>query len=130
MKKYLIIIILFYNSEISTLSFAEEINLPQLIQNQYQTILSFKGSFKQTSFRISSQSLARKAEGEVFYKRPGKMKWLYKKPEEQLLITNGITVWLYDAVLENVTIQKLEKLTDGTVLSFLLGPNIIIYYIL
>ena len=30
-------------------------------------------------------------------------------------------MWLYDTLLENVTIQKLEKLTDGTALSFLLG---------
>jgi outer membrane lipoprotein carrier protein len=30
-------------------------------------------------------------------------------------------LWLYDTLLENVTIQKLEKLTDGTALSFLLG---------
>ena len=33
----------------------------------------------------------------------------------------GETLWLYDTLLENVTIQKLEKLTDGTALSFLLG---------
>jgi len=38
-----------------------------------------------------------------------------------LLVTNGETLWLYDTLLENVTIQKLEKLTDGTALSFLLG---------
>jgi len=121
MKKYLLIIIFFCHGEFSTLSFAEDLTLPQLIQNQYQTIHSFKGYFTQTSFRLNSQTIQRKAEGEIFYKRPGKMKWVYKKPEEQLLITNGITLWLYDTVLENVTIQKLEKLTDGTALSFLLG---------
>ena len=55
------------------------------------------------------------------YKRPGKMRWLYEVPEEQLLVTNGETLWLFDPLLENVTIQKLEKLTDGTALSFLLG---------
>jgi outer membrane lipoprotein carrier protein len=49
------------------------------------------------------------------------MRWLYAPPEEQLLVTNGETLWLYDTLLENVTIQKLEKLTDGTALSFLLG---------
>ena len=30
-------------------------------------------------------------------------------------------MWLYDPLLENVTIQKLEKITEGTALSFLLG---------
>ena len=37
------------------------------------------------------------------------------------MVTNGKTLWLFDPLLENVTIQKLEKLTDGTALSFLLG---------
>ena len=49
------------------------------------------------------------------------MRWKYYAPEDQLLVTNGETLWLYDTLLENVTIQKLEKLTDGTALSFLLG---------
>ena len=30
-------------------------------------------------------------------------------------------MWLYDPLLENVTVQKLEKITEGTALSFLLG---------
>jgi outer membrane lipoprotein carrier protein len=37
------------------------------------------------------------------------------------LVTDGDTVWLYDPLLENVTIQKLTKVTQGTALSFLLG---------
>ena len=49
------------------------------------------------------------------------MRWLYETPEEQLLVTNGQTMWLFDPLLENVTVQKLEKITEGTALSFLLG---------
>ena len=49
------------------------------------------------------------------------MRWLYEAPEEQLLVTNGQTMWLFDPLLENVTVQKLEKITEGTALSFLLG---------
>ena len=49
------------------------------------------------------------------------MRWLYEAPEEQLLVTNGQIMWLFDPLLENVTVQKLEKITEGTALSFLLG---------
>ena len=121
MKKYLLILSFFIISVFSGQNLVGEDNLLQLIQTQYQSILSFSGHFRQTSFRENSESAPRKAEGEVSYKRPGKMRWLYYAPEEQLLITNGETLWLYDTLLENVTIQKLEKLTDGTALSFLLG---------
>ena len=120
MKKHLLILSFFLGG-ISAETLSGEANLLQLIQIQYQSILSFSGHFTQTSFRVNSETPPRTAEGEVSYKRPGKMRWLYAAPEEQLLVTNGKTLWLYDTLLENVTIQKLEKLTDGTALSFLLG---------
>jgi outer membrane lipoprotein carrier protein len=36
-------------------------------------------------------------------------------------VTDGQTVWLFDPLLENVTVQKLDKVTQGTPLAFLLG---------
>ena len=100
---------------------AEEKDLLHLIQKQYQSIQSFSGRFIQSSHRVDTETGPKKAEGLVSYKRPGKMRWLYEAPEEQLLLTNGQTMWLYDPLLENVTVQKLEKITEGTALSFLLG---------
>ena len=100
---------------------AEEMKLLRLIQKQYQSIRSFSGRFIQTSHRADTEIGPKKAEGLVSYKRPGKMRWLYEAPEEQLLVTNGQTMWLYDPLLENVTVQKLQKITEGTALSFLLG---------
>ena len=100
---------------------AEEKDLLQLIQKQYQSIRSFSGRFIQSSHRADTGTGPKKAEGLVSYKRPGKMRWLYEAPEEQLLVTNGQTMWLFDPLLENVTVQKLEKITEGTALSFLLG---------
>ena len=105
---------------VSGQSVSKETDLIQMIQDQYQSIQSFSGHFVQTSYRNNTETV-RRAEGLVSYKRPGKMRWLYEVPEEQLLVTNGETLWLFDPLLENVTIQKLEKLTDGTALSFLLG---------
>jgi len=100
---------------------AEERDLLHLIQKNYQSIRSFSGRFMQSSHRADTETGSKKAEGLVSYKRPGKMRWFYEAPEEQLLVTNGQTIWLYDPLLENVTVQKLEKITEGTALSFLLG---------
>ena len=86
-----------------------------LIQNRYQSISSFSGQFIQTSFRNDADSLPVVAEGKVSFLRPGKMRWEYQIPEEQLLVTDGETVWLYDPLLENVTVQELSRIT------FLLG---------
>ncbi len=121
MKKYSFLLISWLLCGFSGQSLAKETNLLQLIQTQYQSLQSFSGHFVQTSHRANSETTPRKAEGTVSYKRPGKMRWLYAPPEEQLLVTNGETLWLFDPLLENVTVQKLAKLTDGTALSFLLG---------
>ena len=121
MKYFWILLIFLFFSRSADLSFAEEKDLLLLIQKQYQSISSFSGRFIQSSHRADTEKMQRKAEGIVSYKRPGKMRWLYKAPEEQLLVTDGHTIWLYDPLLENVTVQKLEKITEGTALSFLLG---------
>ena len=102
-------------------SIEEEKELLPLIQKQYQNIRSFSGNFIQSSHHAETKTGPKKAEGLVFYKRPGKMRWLYEEPEEQLLVTNGQKMWLFDPLLENVTVQKLEKITEGTALSFFLG---------
>ena len=121
MKNFWIILIyLFFLVSVSQ-PVAEEKDLLQLIQKQYQSIRNFSGNFIQYSHRTDTETGPKKAEGLISFKRPGKMRWLYEAPEEQLLLTNGQTMWLYDPLLENVTIQKLEKITEGTALSFLLG---------
>src|SRR3970282_1683949 len=58
---------------------------------------------------------------QIAYLRPGKMRWNYEPPNEQLVVTDGKTVWLYDPLLENVTVQPVEGGTRGTPLAFLLG---------
>ena len=117
---WLILIYLLFLGSVSQL-IAEENDLIEIIQKQYQSIRSFSGRFKQSSHLADTETGPKIAEGLVSYKRPGKMHWLYESPEEQLLVTNGQTIWLYDPLLENVTVQKLEKITEGTALSFLLG---------
>ena len=89
------------------------------IQKNYQSIEGFSARFTQEDQRING--LTKKAGGTVAYLKPGRMRWEYLPPEEQLLVTDGETVWLYDPLLENVTVHPLGKLTQGTPLAFLLG---------
>ncbi len=103
-------------------SAAAESNVLDHIQQRYQEISSFEGKFVQQNYAIQNKNL-RSASGVIMYIRPGKMRWEYQKPDEQLLVTDGITLWLFDPLLENVTVQALEKVTQGTPLSFLLGAG-------
>jgi outer membrane lipoprotein carrier protein len=93
--------------------------LLQRIQTRYQQTGSFTARFVQVDQRAEAEK--RRAQGSVRYKRPGRMRWHYESPDEQLLVTDGETLWLYDPLLENVTIQRIERVAPGTVLAFLLG---------
>jgi outer membrane lipoprotein carrier protein len=42
-------------------------------------------------------------------KRPGLFRWHTDAPAEQVLVSNGQKVWLYDPDLNQVTIQVLDK---------------------
>ena len=121
MKKIFFFCCIFLLYELSSQTLSKESAIIKLIQLQYKSISSFSGEFVQISYNRNSEILPKKAEGIVSFKRPGKMRWLYSVPEEHLLVTNGKTLWLFDPLLENVTVQKLEKIASGTALSFLIG---------
>lgn len=91
------------------------------IQRTYQALHAFQAHFAQTDRQRDGDT--QQAAGEVSYLKPGRMRWEYAPPNEQLLVTDGSTVWLYDPLLDNVTVQPLADLTQGTPLAFLLGAG-------
>jgi outer membrane lipoprotein carrier protein len=78
--------------------------LTQLL-NQAQTITA---RFSQLTLDGSGTQLQETA-GQLALKRPGLFRWHTDEPMEQLLVSNGEKVWLYDPDLEQVTIQALDQ---------------------
>lgn len=78
--------------------------LTQLL-SQAQTLT---GRFSQLTLDGSGTQLQETA-GELALKRPGLFRWHTDAPMEQLLVSNGDKVWLYDPDLEQVTIQTLDQ---------------------
>ncbi|KXF33057.1 outer membrane lipoprotein carrier protein LolA [Pseudomonas aeruginosa] len=73
--------------------------------NKAQTLTA---RFSQLTLDGSGARLQETA-GQLSLKRPGLFRWHTDAPNEQLLISNGEKVWLYDPDLEQVTIQKLDQ---------------------
>jgi len=73
--------------------------------DQAQTL---SGRFSQLTLDGSGTQL-QEASGEMALKRPGLLRWHTDAPMEQLLVSNGRKVWLYDPDLEQVTIQALDQ---------------------
>jgi outer membrane lipoprotein carrier protein len=54
----------------------------------------FSARFFQVS-TIKDMKIEDTASGSILVKRPNKMRWEYEKPEKQIIITDGIQLWIY-----------------------------------
>lgn len=52
--------------------------------------------------------------GTFEFLRPNRFKFLYKKPFEQTIVSDGQTLWLHDMDLNQVTARKLAQVLNGT----------------
>jgi len=52
--------------------------------------------------------------GSFEFLRPNRFKFLYKKPFEQAIVSDGQTLWLHDVDLNQVTARKLAQVLNGT----------------
>ena len=69
--------------------------------------------------------------GLLKFQRPGKFRWHYKKPFEQLIVSNGETLWIYDKDLEQVIIRSISGSFGSSPAALLAGSDEIdSYYIL
>jgi len=85
---------------------------------QLQVIKGLSGTFKQTQTDSEGEFLS-DAEGEFFIARPGNLYWKTILPFEQLLVSDGESLWLYDEDLEQVTISPVgEQLKNSPAIIF------------
>lgn len=76
-------------------------------------VSSYQANFTQVQtdergLKIQSSS------GTMALSRPGKFRWQYAAPAEQLIVTDGSTLWLYDQDLKQVTVRPAEEALQGT----------------
>lgn len=66
------------------------------------------GTFSQLTLDSTGTQL-QEAAGSMVLQRPGLFRWHTNPPMEQLLVSNGEKVWLYDPDLLQVTVQKMDQ---------------------
>ena len=80
-----------------------------------------KGSFVQ---RVVSRSKASQpTSGDFIFARPGRFRWSYTKPYEQLLVADGDKLSIYDKDLNQVTVKKLGDALGSTPAAILFGSS-------
>ena len=81
-----------------------------------------RGEFAQQVTRGSAQA-APPSSGTFFFERPGKFRWTYAKPYEQVLVADGERLFLYDKDLNQVTVKKVTAALPASPASILFGGN-------
>ncbi|MCB6185235.1 outer membrane lipoprotein chaperone LolA [Leeia sp. TBRC 13508] len=88
---------------------------------------SFLGNTQTVSSTFSQVVQGKKktntSTGTFELQRPGKFRWEYLKPYQQLIVSDGKKVWVYDADLEQVTERKLDQALGDTPAALLSGSN-------
>lgn len=83
---------------------------------------SLRAEFHQT-VSGSRKSTKQEASGNVLIQRPGKFRWIYSKPYEQLVVGDGVKLWLYDKDLAQVTVKRLDQALGSSPAALLAGSN-------
>ena len=67
--------------------------------------------------------MLQQATGTMQFSRPGKFRWEYNKPYEQIIVGDGSRLWIYDKDLNQVTVRKLDRALGSSPAALLAGSN-------
>jgi outer membrane lipoprotein carrier protein len=93
---------------------------------RYKTFLngtqSARAQFEQKVYDRSGK-LTQESRGNFVFQRPGRFRWVYDKPVDQVIVGDGQRVWIYDRQLNQVTVRKLESALGSTPAALLAGAS-------
>jgi outer membrane lipoprotein carrier protein len=92
------------------------------LKNFMQNTRTFRAEFSQTVLDRSGR-VVQKGNGTMQFERPGKFRWVYEKPYEQLIVGDGDRIWFYDHDLDQVTVRKLDIAIGSTPAALLAGDS-------
>ena len=75
------------------------------LQGKYRTVRDFSADFVQT-YRGGVLNRQLKDSGRVMVRKPGKMRWEYKTPEEKLFVSDGTSIYWYTPQDKHVEIRR------------------------
>ena len=81
-----------------------------------------RGSFEQKVYDRDRRP-TQESKGSFVFNRPGKFRWVYDKPVDQVIVGDGERVWIYDRGLAQVTVRKLARALGSTPAALLAGST-------
>lgn len=92
------------------------------IQNFYDRTNDYEADFQQVSrTRLSGGQQTRS--GHVRFRKPGRMRWDYNQPQGDVIVSDGTTLWAYEAAARQAIQSNLQQSQLPSALSFLTGTG-------
>jgi outer membrane lipoprotein carrier protein len=87
-----------------------------------RTTQSARATFEQ---RVQDRAgkLVQESKGSFVFLRPGRFRWEYAKPVDQLIVGDGQRVWIYDRDLNQVTVRRIGSALGSTPAALLAGSS-------
>jgi len=85
------------------------------VQKRYEKISTYKVKFKQTLKSPVFKKVIREGSGVIYFAKPGKVRWEYKKPEKRLYLMDGEYFWDYDPSAKQVLKIPIKDALAGDV---------------
>jgi len=93
---------------------------------RYKTFLngtqSARAQFEQKVYDRNGR-VTQETRGNFVFQRPGRFRWVYDKPADQVIVGDGQRVWIYDRQLNQVTVRKLTAALGSTPAALLAGSS-------
>ena len=83
------------------------------LKKKLASIRQFSAHFEQTVTDAQGKPL-QNGSGEMVLQRPDHFRWEAKQPDDNLILSDGKAVWLYDPFVEQVTVMSLSKAVVNT----------------
>lgn len=96
-----------------TVSPAHAESAQQALARFVDTVNTLSAKFEQVQRDEKGERLQTQS-GRMWLSRPGRFRWSYEKPYEQLMVCDGNKVYLYDPDLAQVTVRPAARALSGT----------------
>ena len=92
------------------------------VEKYLSGLASWTADFEQT-IDDGHGNILRSAAGRLYLERPGKFRWDYAKPSEQVILADGKKIWFYDKDLAQANVRDMDTSLASTPASLLSGSG-------
>jgi outer membrane lipoprotein carrier protein len=83
------------------------------VEKYLSGLATWSADFKQT-IDDGHGKVVRSAAGKLYLQKPGKFRWDYSEPSEQLILADGKQIWFYDKDLQQANVRSMDASLANT----------------